>query len=138
MSLDRCLSKLTQLVSLPYSQERSTHFPDRLHDISVTIPKCYLDVPVSSLFLHTARLWILCLLNAFLWLMIYAVKNPSPFIKGGWGLVRFSKNGYNGGSEIVARNGGGGKIKESMGSCSIEKYFLCSGFEISCKEFLWM
>ena len=59
-------------------------------------------------------------------------------LKGGWGLVRFSKNGYNGGWEIVARNGGGGNIKESMGSCSIEKYFLCSGFEISCEEFLWM
>ena len=33
----RCLSKLTQLVPLPYSWGRSTHYSDRLH-FSVTIP----------------------------------------------------------------------------------------------------
>ena len=52
----RCLSELAELVSLP-SQGRSTHYSDRLHDFSVTIPRCYKDVYVSSLFPGTARPW---------------------------------------------------------------------------------
>ena len=39
-----CSSELLQLVSLPYSRERSTHYSDKLHDFSVTIPRCYKDV----------------------------------------------------------------------------------------------
>ena len=54
---DRCSSELAQLVPLPYSQGRSTHYSDRLHDFSVTIPRCYKDVYVNSFFPCTARLW---------------------------------------------------------------------------------
>ena len=61
LNFGRYLSELAQLVPIPYSQERSTHFFDRLHDISVTIPRCYLDVYVNSFFPCRARLWILCL-----------------------------------------------------------------------------
>ena len=53
----RCSSELTQLVPLPYSQGRSTRYSDRLHDFSVTNPRCYKDVYVSSFFPRTARLW---------------------------------------------------------------------------------
>ena len=34
----RCSSELAQLVPLPFSQERSTRYSDRVHDFSVTIP----------------------------------------------------------------------------------------------------
>ena len=37
----RCSSELAQLVPLPFSQERCTCYSDRLHDFSVTIPRCY-------------------------------------------------------------------------------------------------
>ena len=53
----RCSSELAQLVPLPYSRGRSTHYSDRLHDFSVTIPRCYKDVYVNSFFPHTARPW---------------------------------------------------------------------------------
>ena len=53
----RCSSELAQLVPLPYSRGRSTHYSGRLHDFSVTIPKCYKDVYVNSFFPRTARLW---------------------------------------------------------------------------------
>ena len=53
----RCSSELAQLVPLPYSRERSTCYSDRLHDFSVTIPRCYKDVHVNSFFPRTARLW---------------------------------------------------------------------------------
>ena len=53
----RCSSELAQLVPLPYSRGRSTRYSDRLHDFSVTIPRCYEDVYVNSFFPHTARLW---------------------------------------------------------------------------------
>ena len=53
----RCSSKLAQLVPLPYSQGRSTCYSDRLHDFSVTIPRCYKDAYVNSFFPGTARLW---------------------------------------------------------------------------------
>ena len=53
----RCSSELDQLVSLPFSQERSTCYSDRLHDFSVIIPRCYKDVYVNSFFPRTARLW---------------------------------------------------------------------------------
>ena len=35
---------LAQLVPLPNSQGRSTRYSGRLHDFSVTIPRCYKDV----------------------------------------------------------------------------------------------
>ena len=53
----RCSFELAQLVPRPYSRERSTRYSDRLHDFSVTIPGCYKDVYVNSLFPRTARLW---------------------------------------------------------------------------------
>ena len=53
----RCSSELAQLVPLPFSQERSTRYSDRLHDFSVTIPRCYKDVYVNSFFPRTAKLW---------------------------------------------------------------------------------
>ena len=53
----RCSSELAQLVQLPFSRGRSTHYSDRLHDFSVTIPRCYKDVYVNSFFPHTVRLW---------------------------------------------------------------------------------
>ena len=36
---------------------RSTRYSDRLHDFSVTIPRCYKDVYVKSFFPRTATLW---------------------------------------------------------------------------------
>ena len=52
----RCSSELAQLVPLPFSRGRSTRYSDRLHDFSVTIPRCYKDVYVNSFFPRTARL----------------------------------------------------------------------------------
>ena len=40
----RCPSELAQLVLLPFSRGTSTRYSDRLHDFSVTIPRCYKDV----------------------------------------------------------------------------------------------
>ena len=53
----RCSSELAQLVPRPYSRGRSTCYSDRLHDFSVTIPRCYKDVYVKRFFPCTARLW---------------------------------------------------------------------------------
>ena len=53
----RCSSELAQLVPLPFSRGRSTRYSDRLHDFSVTIPRCYRDVYVNSFFPRTAKLW---------------------------------------------------------------------------------
>ena len=53
----RCSSELAQLVPLPYSRRRSTRYSDRLHDFSVTIPRCCKDAYVNSFFPRTARLW---------------------------------------------------------------------------------
>ena len=61
----RCSSEQAQLVPLPFSRGRSTRYPDRLHDFSVSIPRCYKDAYVSSVFPRAARLWnslpIVCL-----------------------------------------------------------------------------
>ena len=46
----RCSSELAQLVTLLFSRGRSTHYSDRFHDFSVTIPRCYKDVYVNSFF----------------------------------------------------------------------------------------
>ena len=51
----RCLSDLAQLVPLPYSGGRCTRYSDRLHDFSVTIPRCYKDDYVSSFFPQTVE-----------------------------------------------------------------------------------
>ena len=52
-----CSSELAQLVPLPCFRTRPTRYSDRLHDFSVTIPRCYKDVYVNSFFPRTARLW---------------------------------------------------------------------------------
>ena len=54
---DRCSSELAQLVPLSFSRGRSTRYSDRLHDFSVTIPRCYKDVYVNNFFPRTAKLW---------------------------------------------------------------------------------
>ena len=53
----RCSSELAKLVPLPYFRGRSTRYSNRLHDFSVTIPRCYKDVYVNSFFPCMARLW---------------------------------------------------------------------------------
>ena len=53
----RYSSELAELIPLPFSSGRSTRYSDRLHDFSVTIPRCYKDVYVNSFFPHTAKLW---------------------------------------------------------------------------------
>ena len=53
----RCSSELAQLVPLPFSRWRSTRYSDRLHDFSVTIPRCYKDVYINSFFPRRAKLW---------------------------------------------------------------------------------
>ena len=40
----RYSSELAQVVLLPHSRGRSTRYSDRLHDFSVTIPRCYKDI----------------------------------------------------------------------------------------------
>ena len=53
----RCSSELAQLLPFAFSWGSSASYSDRLHDFSVTIPRCYRDVYVNSFFPHTARLW---------------------------------------------------------------------------------
>ena len=50
-------SELAELVLLPYSRGKSTRYSDRLHDFSVTIPRCYKDVYVNTFFPCAARVW---------------------------------------------------------------------------------
>ena len=45
----KCSSEMAQLVPLPYSWGRSTHYSDRLHDFSVTIPTCCQDIYVRNM-----------------------------------------------------------------------------------------
>ena len=52
----KCSSELAQLGPLPSFQGRATHYSDRLHYFSVTIPRCYKDVYVNSFFPCTSRL----------------------------------------------------------------------------------
>ena len=58
-----CSSEMAELVPLSYSRRRSTHYSYKLHDFSVTIPRCYKDFYANSFFPCTAarlqldRLW---------------------------------------------------------------------------------
>ena len=61
----RCSSELAQLVPLPSSRGRSSRYSDRLHNFSVTIPRCYRDVYVNSFFPRTARFWNSPLIECF-------------------------------------------------------------------------
>ena len=49
----RCSSELDQLVPLPLSWGRSTRYFDRLHDFSVTIPRCFKDDSQQFLSSHS-------------------------------------------------------------------------------------
>ena len=53
----KCSSELAQRVVFPFSRGRSTRYSDRLNGFSLTTPRCYKDVYVSSFFPRTARLW---------------------------------------------------------------------------------
>ena len=53
----RCSSELAQLIPIAYSRGRSTRYSDRLHNFSVTIPRCYKDLYINSSFPRTANLW---------------------------------------------------------------------------------
>ena len=53
----RFSSELVQLVPLSFSRGRSTRYSDRLHNFSITIPRCYKDVYVNSFFPRIASLW---------------------------------------------------------------------------------
>ena len=53
----RCSSELAELLSLRHSCGSSTHYSKRLHDFSVTFPRCSEDFYVSSFFPRAARLW---------------------------------------------------------------------------------
>ena len=57
----RCSSELAQLVPLPCSRGRSTHYSDRLYDFSVTIPRCYKDVMSTVSFFTQLDSGIICL-----------------------------------------------------------------------------
>ena len=61
-----CSSELVQLVPLPYSRGSSNRYSDRLHDFSVTIPRCYKNVYVNNFFPRLARLWNSLLIECFL------------------------------------------------------------------------
>ena len=63
--LGRCYSELAQQVLLSFCRGRSTRYSDRLHDFSVTIPRCYKDVYVNSFFPRTAKLWNSLLIECF-------------------------------------------------------------------------
>ena len=57
----RCSLELAQLVPLRFSRGRSTRYFDRLHDFSVTIPRCYkMSMSIVS-FLPQLDFRILCL-----------------------------------------------------------------------------
>ena len=62
----RCSLELAQLVPLPFFQERSSRYSDRLHNFSANIPRCYKDVYVNSFFPCTVRPWV----RVFLWSII--------------------------------------------------------------------
>ena len=69
----RCSS---ELIPLPFSRGRSTRYSERLHDFSVTIPRCYKHVYVNSFFLRTAKLWNSLPINVFLSPMILVALSP--------------------------------------------------------------
>ena len=62
----RCSSELVELVPLAYFRWWSTYYSNRLHNFSVTIPRCFKDVYVNNFFPRTFRLWNSLPANAFL------------------------------------------------------------------------
>ena len=74
----RCSSELAKLVQLPFSRGKSTRYSDILHDFSVTIPRCYMDVYVNSFLPRTARPWDFLLIECFP--LIYNLNGFKPGI----------------------------------------------------------
>ena len=73
LSIDITLveAHLAELHPLPYSCERSTRSSNRFHNFLSPFVDA-IRIPISTvLFLAQLNWWILCLQNAFLWLMIY-------------------------------------------------------------------
>ena len=66
----RCSSELAQLVPLPFSRGRSTGYSDRLHNFSVTIPRCYKEfwnsLPVECFHLTYDHSGFKCRMNRHL------------------------------------------------------------------------
>ena len=62
----RCSSELDRLVSLSFSRGRSTRYFDRLHDFSVTVPRCCKDEYVNISFLAQLDSGFLCVQNDLL------------------------------------------------------------------------
>ena len=58
-------SELALLAPLLFYRGSSTRYSDRLHDFSVTIPRCYKNVYVNSFCRRTARLWNSLLIECF-------------------------------------------------------------------------
>lgn len=65
-----CSSELAELVSLPYSFGRSTCYPYRLHNLSLTFHRYYKDVMSTVFFVAQLDFGILCLQGSILWPMI--------------------------------------------------------------------
>ena len=55
----------SELVLLPYSHGRSAHCFNRVHNVSVTIPRCYKDVYVKFLLLAKCLPLTIDLINGF-------------------------------------------------------------------------
>ena len=53
----RYSSEQVHLAPLSYPRGRCTCYSDRLHDLSVTILRCYKDAYVNSFFPHAAIFW---------------------------------------------------------------------------------
>ena len=66
-----CSSELAELVSLPFSEGRSSHYFDRLHDFSVAIRTCYKHVYVNSFFHCTGILGNSLPIECFFWHIIW-------------------------------------------------------------------
>ena len=53
----RCLSELSELVSLPHVRCCSTRYSNRLHDFVVIVPHYSKEIYANSFFPWTAKLW---------------------------------------------------------------------------------
>ena len=82
----RCSSELAQLVLFSFSRGRSTCYFDRLHNFSVTIPRCYKGVYVNSFFLKQLDSRVPVCFNVFVLLFLvtpYLIVAIHPCIEYG-------------------------------------------------------
>ena len=91
INFGRCSSELAQLVPLPYCRGSSTHYSDRLHYFSDTIPRCYKGDYVNSFFPRTARLVAVQLVAVLALdsMLVVAVQGESQFKKAIFYKVRY-------------------------------------------------